>query len=80
MIPACFQTLYVTTKGDVTGKEVGLKLGLKQGSPLSPVLLLVYINDIHRLWKRRTESEMLINQIGNADITFTADDVFIHKD
>lgn len=78
ILPACLQVLKVTTKGDVTGKEASIKLGLTQGTPLSPTLFLVHINDILRFCRRHTEHEVVEKRIGSAEITLTSDDVAIH--
>lgn len=73
MIPVCLQIINVTTKGDVTGKELALKLGPTKGSPLSPVLFLIYINDIYNICRRKTEEEVIENSLGNAEITLWPD-------
>lgn len=48
MLTACLQTLSITTKDDVTEIRMEQRMGLTQGAPLSPVLFLVYINNITR--------------------------------
>lgn len=78
MLKACLQTLTVTTKGDVMGKEAQIILGLTQGAPLSLVLCLIYINDIADHCPRQLETTVTTNSVGKAEITLTADDVVVH--
>lgn len=66
------------TKGDVLGKEAKLRLGLMQDAPLSPILFLVYISDLHQFCRRQTNFEVLEESLGKAEVKLTVDDVAIH--
>lgn len=55
MLRTCLQTLTVTTKGDILGKEARLRLGLTQGAPLSPILFLLHINDLPQFCPKPTD-------------------------
>lgn len=55
MPTACLRVLTVKTKEDVMGNEAKISLGLTQGAPLSPMLFLVYINDLPACCRRRME-------------------------
>lgn len=78
MLQACLQQLKVSTKGDIMGNEAVRKLGLKEGAPLSTTLLLVYINDIYDFCPRKSNKEVITNQIGKAEMKLAADDVIFH--
>lgn len=80
MLSAYLQPLLISTKGDILGKTAELRLGLIQGAQPSPTLFLIYINDIHEYYPRTTETGVLLDEMGNADLTLTADDVTIHTE
>lgn len=77
MLRAFLQTLTDTTKGDVMGKEAILRLGLTQGAPLSPVLFIVYTNNLTQFCTRPIDSRLKTREIGKADLTLTAHDVVL---
>lgn len=54
MLTACMQVLRVSTKCDVQGTTAEIRLGLTQGAPLSPILFLIYIDDLPRFCRRET--------------------------
>lgn len=64
MLTAFLQDLTVTSKGDVTGNEDRIKLGMKKGAPHSPILFLIYINGIHCFGQENTDYEVVENRMG----------------
>lgn len=78
ILKAFLQALKITTKGDVTGTKIVQKLVLTQGSPLSLVLFLVYINKITHFCPRPSPSSVITDSIREAGITITADDIALH--
>lgn len=51
------------------------RLVLTQEAPLSPILFLIYINDIVNFCHRSTTETVLVESIGESEITMTADDI-----
>lgn len=63
---------------DVQGTTAEIRLGLTQGTALSPILFLVYIDDILRLFRMETCYKVQINELGGTEVSMTAEDVIIH--
>lgn len=80
MFSACLQVLRVSSKGDVLGETAEIRLGLPQGTPLSPVLLIIYINDLPLYCRRWVDYGVQTHSRGRAEISLTADDVILHTD
>lgn len=59
MLKPCFHVMRVTTKGYVLGKGAKLRFDLTKGAPLSPILFLVHVNDLHQFYPRLTNFEVL---------------------
>lgn len=78
MIRSFLQPLKVKTKGDVLDKTAILRLGLTQGSPLSPILFIFHINDVHKFGDIREYAMVQTGAIGEANFSLTADDMIIH--
>lgn len=78
MLTTFLQALMVTTKGDVTGKVAELRLGSTQGAPLSPILFIIYIDDLPKFCRRNVDYEFQTGCRGSAEISLTADDVIVH--
>lgn len=80
VLRACLQPFMVSTKGDVLRKEMKQRLGLTQGSPLSPLLFLDYINDIYENGREGEDMKVEIDRLGRIGLILTADDVTIHSE
>lgn len=78
MLTACLQDLKVITKEDETGNQEKIRLGLTKGTPLSPILFPVYINDLRAFCRRRMQKEVVAKKVGKAEVIMTADNVHLH--
>lgn len=58
--------------------EAALRLGLTQGSPDSPILFAVYINDIYGYDTHHEYLRLWTNGLGKVNIKLTSDEVIIH--
>lgn len=58
MLPACLQELTITTKADMTVTKTFQRLILRKGAPLSPILFLIYIDDIVKYFHRSVPEDV----------------------
>lgn len=79
MLRACLQPLTVSTKGDTVNTERIQRLGITKGAPLSTIIFLIYIDDIGSCGTRPLDDVVNTENLGNAEMTLTADDVIIHR-
>lgn len=80
MLTAYLQVLPVSTKVHITGKVANIRLVLTQGAPLSSTLFLIYTNYLADYCQRRTDLDVVIEGIGHAEVTLTADYIVVHTE
>lgn len=78
MICSFLQPLKVKKNGYVLEKTATLRLGQTQGYPISPILLIVYINHLHKFGDLREHLMVQTKAISEANFSLTADDMIIH--
>lgn len=54
-------------------------MGLTQSAPKSPILLLIYINNLSQFFPKPLDGGLVVQEMGKADFTMTADDVVIQR-
>lgn len=73
MLTACLQPLTVTT-----GTKGKVRPYLTQCEPLSPILFLLYIDEIGYICREPTEREVQASEIGRSEFSLTAKKIIIH--